>query len=668
MDARCSRINGESEPPMRRRNDRRGTAPLARRSAFATIRSETMLTPTPIAQSSTDEALAVHPVQTPRGMSLAPLAAAVVAVGALYLARDVLVPIVLAVLLAFVLAPLVGLFRRWRLGRSFSVIISVLLALGTVGLTGAVIGQQVASLAPDVPRYAEAIQHKAAALGKSSIGGLPGQIGRIASRFETTPPPRPAPDLGRQSSQPIPVEVHQPPETAWETAQRLLSPVLGPLETCLIVLVVAIFVLLQREDLRDRVIRLFGSSDLHRTTSAIDEAAGRLSRYFLTQLLLNGLFGCVIALGLYWIGIPSPLLWGLLAAMLRFVPYVGAFLAALPPLMLAIGAEPGWSFAIMTALLFLTAEPIMGYVVEPMVYGHSTGLSPLAVIVAAIFWTWLWGPIGLILSTPITLCLVVLGRHVPQLEFIDVLFGDRPALTPAESFYQRMLAGDEDEVHDQAVQMLKDRSLSSYYDQVVVEGLKLALIDRRRGALSRSGLHLIIESTRDLVESLAGHDDVDPSNSEAAVEPVTRPLAERTLPERPPPQVDAGSSVSVLILTGSGAADPVIGAMLAQLLEKHGQQVSIAAVTAAPASNDAAPATICLTGAQFRPSSPRWRSIEAEARRRWPSAKIARGLLASSRAHISEGSTSLHDLVLACAGAESPAGKMAAEVGVHQAP
>jgi predicted PurR-regulated permease PerM len=591
-----------------------------------------------------DSHASVPPVHTPKAASLVPLAAGVVGVGALYLARDVLVPIVLAVLLAFVLAPLVGLLRRLRFGRTFSVVIAVLLALGTLVLTGAVIGQQVASLAPDVPRYVETIRGKWIALGHSSVAELPEAMNRLANRFDTTTPTHVAPRLSRRTTQPIPVEVHQPPESAWATARRLLSPVLGPFETFIIVLVVAVFILMQREDLRDRIIRLFGSSDLHRTTVAIDEAAGRLSRYFLTQLLLNSLFGAVIALGLYWIGIPSPLLWGLLAAILRFVPYVGAFLAALPPLMLAIGAEPGWSFAIQTACLFLAAEPVMGYVVEPLVYGHSTGLSPLAVIVAAIFWTWLWGPIGLLMSTPMTLCLVVLGRHVPQLEFIDVLFGDRPALTPVESFYQRMLAGDEHEVHDQAEQLLKERSLSSYYDEVVVGGLRLALTDRRRGALTRAALDAIVESTRDLVDSLAGHEDVEPDEDEAG--PADASLDERRLPSEPPPGPSTHTGLSVLCVAGAGMADPAIAAMLAQLLAKHGQRPVTTDMTL---SAECDPAVVCLVGADYRGSLPRWRAIEADARRRWPDARIVRGLLRPSRAGTDESCASLRDMVEACA-------------------
>lgn len=579
-------------------------------------------------------------------MSLVPLVSAVIAVAALYFAKDVLVPIVLAVLLAFVVAPLAGLLRRLYLGRTFSVVIAMLMALAVVGFTGAVIGQQVTGLAEDLPRYAERIQKKVTALGKTGFGTLPDQLSRVARRFETTSPTPPSPRLSRRA-RPIPVEVHEPPESGWQTARRILAPVVGPLETFVIVLVVAIFILLQREDLRDRVIRLFGSSDLHRTTRAIDEAAGRLSRYFLTQLALNGLFGGVIAFGLWWIGVSSPLLWGLLAGLMRFVPYVGAFLAALPPLLLAVGAEPGWTMAIMVAGLFLITEPVMGYVVEPLVYGHSTGLSPLAVIVAAIFWTWLWGPIGLLLSTPMTLCLVVLGRHVPQLEFIDVLFGDRPALTPIESFYQRMLAGDADEVQDQAEQLLKERALSSYYDEVVVPGLRLALTDRRRGVVTRDCLDGIVDATCELVESLDGHDDVDPAADGPPVDAAPQPLDAEALPKRPPPLVTPGAA-AVLCLAGPGAGDKPVARMLAQLLEKHGRAAALTDIRTLSDDTQEQPSIVCLVGAELRPASPRWRTIEARARRRWPEARILRGLLRPGRNGDAGCCTTLRDLVEAC--------------------
>ncbi|MCJ2105332.1 AI-2E family transporter, partial [Methylobacterium sp. E-041] len=259
------------------------------------------------------------------------------------------------------------------------------------------------------------------------------------------------------------------------------------------------------EDLRNRMIRLFGSSDLHRTTVAMDDAAGRLGTYFLAQLGMNAAFGVIVGVGLWFIGVPNPILWGVFSALMRFVPYIGAFISGILPVALAAAVDPGWSMVIATAALFLIAEPIFGQVIEPLLYGHSTGLSPFAVIVSTLFWGFLWGPIGLILATPFTVCLVVLGRHVDSLEFLDILLGDRPPLTPVENFYQRMLAGDPDEARDLGEAMLKERSLSSYYDEVALKGLQLAANDYARGVVTPAQLENIRASARSLVEDFEDH-------------------------------------------------------------------------------------------------------------------------------------------------------------------
>ncbi|MFC6048753.1 AI-2E family transporter, partial [Methylobacterium hispanicum] len=312
---------------------------------------------------------------------------------------------------------------------------------------------------------------------------------------------------------PVVVETRQPMPGPLETAEKLLSPALKPLATAGIVVVVLIFVLMQREDLRDRMIRLAGSSDLHRTTVAMDDAARRLSRYFVAQLALNAAFGVAIGAGLYLIGVPNPVLWGIFAALMRFVPYIGAFLCALFPMALAAAVDPGWNMLIATGLLFVVLEPLVGQIFEPMLYGHSTGLSPLAVLVSALFWTWLWGPIGLLLSTPLTVCLVVLGRHVDKLEFLDVLFGNTPALTPVENFYQRILADDPEEAQEHADLILAECSLSAYYDTVVVKGLELAARDAARGVLTVEQKSAIRESVTELIEELAERDDAAPEDA-----------------------------------------------------------------------------------------------------------------------------------------------------------
>ena len=378
--------------------------------------------------------------------------------------------------------------------------------------------------------------------------------------------------------------VTQPAPSVFDISKSVLEPMLYPVATAGIILVVTIFALLQREDLRDRAIRLFGSGDLHRTTVAMDEAGRRLSVYFLTQLGLNASFGVIVGVGLYFIGVPNPLLWGILGALLRFVPYVGSWIAAALPVVLAAAVEPGWPMAIWTAVLYAVTELIMGQAVEPLVYGHSTGLSPIAVIIAAIFWTWIWGPIGLIISTPLTLCLVVLGRHIERLEPFDVLLGDRPALTPTEGLYQRMLAGDPDEAEEQAERYLADQPLSSYYDEVVLEALRLAANDILRGTLEGPRLERFIASMDELINDLGERTDLPSETAEAEKTEVEAAADRQVLPnagaareevedDRLAPEWQA--ETPVLCIAGRGALDELAARMFAQLLGKHGLKAGI---------------------------------------------------------------------------------------------
>ncbi|RDI62604.1 AI-2E family transporter [Microvirga subterranea] len=544
--------------------------------------------PTPVPPPETE----VQPPGVPGISGLMTLAVGVVVLAALYIGQDVFLPVVLAILLAFVLAPFVELLRRWRLGRVPSVIIAVLVTLGIIGGLGTVIGYQLAGLATDLPRYQTTIREKVGSLRSGTIGHLPS----LWKQFNTavkeepkenpeTPPPAQAPSSAAPAPAPVPepgplpVEVHEREPTPLEIARNIAVPLLHPLATTGIVFVVLIFILLQREDLRDRMIRLFGSTDLHRTTAAMDDAARRLSRYFLTQLALNSGFGVFIGVGLWLIGVPSPVLWGVFTALMRFVPYIGSFLAAAFPIMLAAAVDPGWSMVLMTIALFLISEPLMGHVVEPLVYGQSTGLSPFSVVISAIFWTWLWGPVGLLIATPLTLCLVVLGRHVERLEFLDVLLGDRPALTPAENLYQRMLAGDPDEALESAELLLKERSLTSYYDEVALRGLQLAANDANRGVLTGHQLEQVKTVAQALVHDLSAHDDVEPEPKETEAEPVASP--ENAKPDikepavEPKPREDLipdswAAPGAVLCIAGRGLLDDAAADMLAQLLGKHG--------------------------------------------------------------------------------------------------
>jgi len=548
----------------------------------------------------------VEPAETPGLTGLLTLAVGVVAIAGLYLGRDVLVPIALAVLLSFLLAPLANLLRRLYLGRVGSVMLSVLLAMGIgVALFG-LIGTQLAELAQQAPQYQSTVEKKIGTVRQFTTQHIDDVLRQLNPRARTdsgaggsaVSPNAVTPDLHQDAAgspttaqtlgteaHPMPVEVHQPSPSPMDVAIRIVSQIVGPFGTGAIVLIFSIFVLLQREDLRDRMIRLVGSGDLHRTTVVMNDAAQRLSRYFVTQLGINVGFGIVIGGGLFAIGVPSPLLWAVLGALLRFVPYVGVPLSAVLPIALAAAVEPGWSMMLWTIALYVVVEVTLGQLVEPMLYGHSTGLSPFAVVVAATFWTWLWGPIGLILSTPLTLCLVVLGRHVDRLEFLDVLLGDRPALTPIESFYQRMLSGDADEAAVQAELLLRDRSLSSYYDEVALPGLRLAANDALRGVLTERQLERVRGAFANLVHDLDGHEDADPAaaarqiGSAEPIDPGTVTRAERSLvrnaaPERQAPEyADLPAAWAgrdpVLCVGGRGPLDEGVASMLSQLLRKH---------------------------------------------------------------------------------------------------
>ncbi|MGY3564113.1 putative PurR-regulated permease PerM [Bradyrhizobium sp. USDA 4463] len=370
---------------------------------------------------------------------------AVIIIATLYFGRDIFVPVALAVLLSFVLAPVVGLLQRIHVPRGLAVVGVVILAFGLIFAMGSLLATQLTQLAGDLPRYQSTISEKIQSFRNTKAGrgtlerasDMLKDLGKELDKPKDTAVVRvPGLTAGRTiSAPPVPVEVRQPDPGALESLRSLISPLIHPLATTGIIIIFVIFILVQREDLRNRLIRLAGSSDLQRTTAALDDAASRLSKLFLTQLILNGAFGAVIGTGLWFIGIPSAILWGILAAALRFVPYIGAVIAAAFPLALAVALDPGWSMLLWTLALFVVVEPIAGHVIEPMVYGHSTGLSPVAVLASATFWTALWGPIGLVLATPLTVCLVVLGRHVERLEFLDVMFGDRPALAPSELFF-----------------------------------------------------------------------------------------------------------------------------------------------------------------------------------------------------------------------------------------
>jgi predicted PurR-regulated permease PerM len=558
------------------------------------------LTRQPFRARTTEELLALL-----SAVATAVLAAIIISM--LYFGRDIFVPVALAILLSFVLAPLVEILRRIHVPRALAVVSVVVLAFSLIFAMGSLLAAQLTQLAGDLPRYQSTVSEKIQSFRDTKAGR--GTLERASDMLkdlsrELDKPKDAAPARASGSAvglnapapaKPLPVEVRQPDPGALESLRTLISPLVHPIATTGIIIVFVIFILLQREDLRNRLIRLAGSSDLQRTTAALDDAASRLSRLFLTQLILNGAFGLVIGTGLWFIGIPSAILWGILAAALRFVPYVGAIIAAVFPLALAVAIDPGWSMLLWTLALFIVVEPVVGHVIEPMVYGHSTGLSPVAVVAAATFWTALWGPIGLVLATPLTVCLVVLGRHVERLEFLDVMFGDRPALSPPEIFYQRMLAGDPTEAAEKAEEFLKERSLASYYDEVALKGLQLAQADAGRGALDQERLAKIRDAVTEFASDLSEQDDRPPlkgnsttdAEASSAVESVAENAANEKLPilSKDSLPLDWQGEHPVLCMAGRSLIDEAAAIMLAQLSTTHGLAARVEAAEALSTTN-----------------------------------------------------------------------------------
>jgi predicted PurR-regulated permease PerM len=475
-------------------------------------------------------------------------ALAVLAVAALYFGRDIFLPFALAVLLSFLLAPPVEWLRRLRMPRAAAVLLVVGCAVMLIGAISVLVVSQTVDIADNLPTYQKTMQAKIHSLRS----GIPGSgafnrtsevIQALSEELSGKAEPSEAEKAGRvkPKQEPIPVQV-VPPDSPLYVAQAIAGPLLGPLGTAGLVVIFIFFVLLQPSDLRDRFIRLAGG-DLHRTTEALGEAAHRVSRYLLMQLVVNATYGIPLGIGLYLIGVPGAFLWALLATLLRFVPYLGPFIAALFPLTLAFVVDSGWSMLLWTLALILCIELISNNVIEPWLYGASTGLTPVAVILSAIFWTLLWGPIGLILATPFTVCLVVMGRYVPQLAFLDVLLGSEPVLTPEERLYQRLLAGNVEEALEIAESLVAEDSPEGFYERVGVPMLLLAENARRHGSTA-DDRKKVAQGLRAVVQELA-----------------ETPLGKQSATQAGPP---------CLCIGGRSELDGAAAVMLAQVLENRG--------------------------------------------------------------------------------------------------
>jgi predicted PurR-regulated permease PerM len=512
------------------------------------------------------------------------LAAVCVIVAALYFAQPVLMPLALAILVSFLLTPLCSRLERFGLPRAAAVPFVVGVIFAAIFALGWVVYLQVFDLAAQLPQYQDDIVAKVHFIRGSGEGKLEKAAQTIAKAAEaaTSNPTSQAQSVtantlpGETALNPIYTqEVERSGSFAAISSE--LGMILGPLGTFGIVLVFVIFMLLQREDLRDRLIRLVGHGQLQLTTQAMDDAASRISRYLVAQAIVNGTYGVAISIGLCIIGytmgdgpFPSFVLWGLLCAVLRFIPYVGPWVAAAFPIMLSFAVYPGYSVFFAVAGMFAVIELLSNNVMEPMLYGSSTGMSTVAVLVAAVFWAWIWGPIGLLLATPLTACIVVIGKYVPQFAFLDILLGDTPVLEPPQRLYQRLLAMDPEEAADIAESHWQETSLEETFDDMILPALAMAELDRSNGRLEDQRWIFIRGAVRELIEELADQERVRVIR--AAADEVSRQAAEGTKPAGPAerPQLPENCTINVMCLPAHDEADEIVAIMLSKLLELRG--------------------------------------------------------------------------------------------------
>jgi predicted PurR-regulated permease PerM len=492
------------------------------------------------------------------------------AIAALYFAREILIPFAFALTLTFLLAPIVALLQKLRTGRIVAVLTTGLVTIAVAGGVGWIIANQLVDVANQLPLYRQNIHAKIAALHVP----FSGQFGHAAETMKdiakelTSPasPPPPAPGPRRKPpnappvpAAPVPVQVVEPASSEWADLRDLATPLLAPLGRAGMVGIFTIFMLLKREDLRNRLLRLVGLSQLNVTTQALDDATQRVSRYLLMQFLVNAGLGALFGVGLYLIGVPNPMLWGVLAAILRILPYVGTFVAALLPIALSLAVFDGWLKPLLVFLLIAGLELILANFIEPWLYGAHIGISSLALLVTAVFWTVLWGPAGLILSTPLTVCVVVLGRYVPHLSFLQTLLGDEPVLATEAQVYQRLLAMDQHETRTIVDQFLKGKPLVELYDSVLIPALSMAEQDRHKGAIDEAREEFLFLSVNEMIAEFSEYQQV---NDAAA--------ARSEVDTAPPPDADGHSDARILCVPAHDQADEITASMLAQLLEQRG--------------------------------------------------------------------------------------------------
>jgi len=471
-------------------------------------------------------------------------------ISVLYLARDVLIPFAFAITLALILTPAVAGLQKIRFGRVLAVTLVMVVTIAAASGIGVLIFNQLVGVANELPKYQQNIHNKLKAMrtpDKGPLGRAAASVKELGKELTNTQAP------AARGARPQPVQIVEEPANELEYVRDLVKPFLAPLGVFGIVLIFSVFLLIKKEDLRNRLFRLVGLNQLNVMTQALDDATRRVSRYLLMQLFVNACFGVLCGIGLYLIGIPYAALWGCVAGMLRIVPYIGAAVSVLPPLMLSLAVFDNWTPPVLVFLLFAILELVTGNLVEPWLYGIHTGISPLALLLSTVFWTALWGPEGLILSTPLTVCVVVLGRYVPQFSFLHVILGDEAVLVAEARFYQRLLAMDDHGARAVADLYLSENSLSQLYDLVIIPALTMAEQDRHKGALDATREQFLFLSIKEMLVEFS--------------EKSLKPDAANGLPVERSAGISPGR---VLCLPASDEADEITAAMLAQLLEQAG--------------------------------------------------------------------------------------------------
>jgi predicted PurR-regulated permease PerM len=517
--------------------------------------------------------------------SFPPVVTAVVCVAALYFARSVLVPIALAVLLAFLLAPLVNLLQKAHLGRTGPVIVVVLLVAGLLTGLGWLVFNQAISLATQIPNYKTTISSKIESfrgVRETGIGKAEATVNELGKELSSTIE-TPSPDdqtnpnqrgkhpllPGGSIAHPVPVEVVQQ-NSPIASVRALLGPVLGPVATLGIVMVFTAFILLRSEDLRDRLFTLAGLNRFHVTTQAFDEATQRVGRYLFFQFLMNLGYGTLFGLALHFIGVPNAFLWGVLSALLRFVPYLGTMMGAAMPLLLSLAVFDGWTKPLLVFGAFIVIEMLTSYVVEPLVYAAQTGVSSLAILVAAIFWAALWGPVGLLLSTPLTVCIVVIGRYIPQWEFLTVLLGDQRVLGTEVQLYQRLRRMDAEGARQVIDGFLKEGSIEKLYESVITPVLIFIEKDRADVGLGEAREQFVFQTLKETIEELALRPEVERKTEDIDTEANSEGLSIVSAAKK-----TSVTDCAITCMPARDEGDEIVGMMLAHLATRAGYNAHV---------------------------------------------------------------------------------------------